>query len=171
MKKHLHLILGSFKKRTMLLFLCLLSVFALFAAVNKITVVYLSDQEQEFELKKLGHLELVDGNMIIVDKAGNKLHETKISDVKRIVVPNGSLGTNVDNAETLSMVVYPNPAMDVLLVQGMELGDVLRVYTTDGVLVKSVVVDSEVAQINVSDLPLGTYLMQSSNKVVKFIKE
>ena len=53
----------------------------------------------------------------------------------------------------------------------MELGDVLRIYTIDGTLVKTQVVESEITRIDVSNLAVGSYLIQSKGNVVKFIKE
>ena len=154
----------------MLLFMVLLSATALFATVTTIKVVYLSAEEQAYELKQLGYVELDGDEMAFFDKEGNELHVTKIKDVQKIVI-GGTPETSVENVDGFSMVVYPNPSMDELFIEGMEIGDVLRVYTIDGVLVKTQVVESEVTRIEVSDLAVGSYLIQSKANVVKFIKE
>jgi len=148
----------------------LLSATALFATVTTIKVVYLSAEEQAYELKQLGYVELDGDEMAFFDKEGNELHVTKIKDVQKIVI-GGTPETSVENVDGFSMVVYPNPSMDELFIEGMEIGDVLRVYTIDGVLVKTQVVESEVTRIEVSDLAVGSYLIQSKANVVKFIKE
>lgn len=170
MKKHLHEICSSIKRGTILLFMVLLSATALFATVTTIKVVYLSAEEQAYELKQLGYVELDGDEMAFFDKEGNELHVTKIKDVQKIVI-GGTPETSVENVDGFSMVVYPNPSMDELFIEGMEIGDVLRVYTIDGVLVKTQVVESEVTRIEVSDLAVGSYLIQSKANVVKFIKE
>jgi hypothetical protein len=148
----------------------LLSATALFATVTTIKVVYLSAEEQAYELKQLGYVELDGDEMAFFDKDGNELHVTKIKDVQKIVI-GGTPETSVENVDGFSMVVYPNPSMNELFIEGMEIGDVLRVYTIDGVLVKTQVVESEVTRIEVSDLAVGSYLIQSKGNVVKFIKE
>ncbi len=170
MKKHLHEICSSIKRGTILLFMVLLSATALFATVTTIKVVYLSAEEQAYELKQLGYVELDGDEMAFFDKEGNELHVTKIKDVQKIVIGD-TPETSVENVDGFSMVVYPNPSMDELFIEGMEIGDVLRVYTIDGVLVKTQVVESEVTRIEVSDLAVGSYLIQSKANVVKFIKE
>ena len=71
----------------------------------------------------------------------------------------------------MSMVVYPNPSMDELFVEGMHVGDVLRVYTMDGVLVKVQEVEDEVTLIDVGEFAVGSYLIQSGDNIVKFVKE
>lgn len=170
MKKHLHEICSSIKRGTILLFMVLLSATALFATVTTIKVVYLSAEEQAYELKQLGYVELDGDEMIFFDKEDNELHVTKIKDVQKIVIGD-TPETSVENVDGLSMAVYPNPSMNELFIEGMEIGDVLRVYTIDGVLVKTQVVESEVTRIEVSDLAVGSYLIQSKGNVVKFIKE
>ena len=69
------------------------------------------------------------------------------------------------------MIVYPNPTMDALFVQGLEVGDVVRIYSLDGRLVKMQTVVSETMQIMVSDIAVGSYILQSNTNVVKFIKK
>ena len=170
MKKHLHEICSSIKRGTILLFMVLLSATALFATVTTIKVVYLSAEEQAYELKQLGYVELDGDEMIFFDKEDNELHVTKIKDVQKIVI-GGTPETGVENVDGFSMSVYPNPSMDELFIEGMEIGDVLRIYTIDGVLVKTQVVEKEVTRIEVSDLVVGSYLIQSKANVVKFIKE
>ncbi len=170
MKKHLHEICSSMKRGTMLLFMVLLSAIALFAAITTIKVVYLSAEEQAYELKQLGYVELEGDEMTFFDKEGNELHVTKIKEVQKIVI-GGEPSTGVENVDGLSMEVYPNPSMNELFIKGMELGDVLRIYTIDGTLVKTQVVESEITRIDVSNLAVGSYLIQSKGNVVKFIKE
>ena len=148
----------------------LLSATALFATVTTIKVVYLSAEEQAYELKQLGYVELDGDEMIFFDKEDNELHVTKIKDVQKIVI-GGTPETGVENVDGFSMVVYPNPSMNELFIEGMEMGDVLRIYAVDGTLVKTQVVESEVTRIEVSDLAIGSYLIQSKANVVKFIKE
>jgi hypothetical protein len=69
------------------------------------------------------------------------------------------------------MLVYPNPTMDALFVQGLNRGDVVRIYTLDGTLVKAQTVEDELLQINVDDIVVGSYILQSNTNVVKFIKK
>ena len=128
-------------------------------------------QKQKYELTRLGYLELDGKDMIVRDKSGNLLYKAPIGDVKKVVLSDLDERTKVDNIADMSMVVYPNPTMDELFVQGMQVGDVLRVYTVDGVFVKEQNVESEVTLVNVSDLAVGSYLIQSGDNIVKFIKE
>ena len=77
----------------------------------------------------------------------------------------------MDDVDDISMIVYPNPTMDALFVQGLNKGDVVRIYTLDGTLVKTQTVEDELLQISVEDIAVGSYLLQSNTNVVKFIKK
>ena len=109
--------------------------------------------------------------MIVKDKSGSLLYKAPIGDVKKVILSDLDERTKVDNIADMSMVVYPNPTMNELFVQGMQVGDVLRVYTVNGVFVKEQTVEAEVTQVDIRDLAVGSYLIQSGDNIVKFIKE
>lgn len=167
-----HLLLKTMLRRSALC-MCFVAVSVIGFAekTNSITIEYFSAQKQKYELTRLGYLELDGKEMIVRDKSGNLLYKAPIGDVKKVVLSDLDERTKVDNIADMSMVVYPNPTMDELFVQGMQVGDVLRVYTVDGVFVKEQNVESEVTLVNVSDLAVGSYLIQSGDNIVKFIKE
>ena len=140
---------------------------------SSITIEYLSAQKQKYELERLGYLELRGNEMIVKDKEGCVLHTTRIGDVKKVVMwaTTTDAKTAVDDIANALMVVYPNPSMDELFVEGMDVGAELRVYTIDGTLVKVQKVEAEKTLIDVRDLAVGSYLIQSGDNIVKFIKE
>jgi hypothetical protein len=61
--------------------------------------------------------------------------------------------------------------MDALYVQGLEIGDVVRIYSLDGTLLKMVTIENEIQAIMVGSLANGAYLLQSNTNIVKFIKK
>lgn len=70
-----------------------------------------------------------------------------------------STGYAVDETETVSLVVYPNPAKDEVVVEGNELKNII-LYNLLGQKVKEVYVDGETSvRIEVGDLPKGLYLV------------
>ncbi len=79
--------------------------------------------------------------------------------------------SDVEYSYAEDMNIYPNPAVDVLYVEGMTAGDVVRVYTIDGILAAEYQISVADASINVSGLSAGTYFLQVNEKVVKFIKK
>jgi hypothetical protein len=79
--------------------------------------------------------------------------------------------TDVEYSYTNDMRIYPNPTTDMLFVDGLNEGDVLKVYTIDGVLVKEQEVVNVNEALNVSDMPQGTYFLHVNQNVVKFVKK
>jgi hypothetical protein len=75
--------------------------------------------------------------------------------------------------------VYPNPAMDVVLIEiaaGVSAGAAdVSIYAFNGILVKKTVIGNNVSgnvtQINVSKLPAGLYTVKVGASVTKFIKK
>ena len=71
----------------------------------------------------------------------------------------------IDEAEETMFRIYPNPATDVIHIEGLENGShQLFVYDMLGKVVASAMVSDNVTDINISHLPEGVY-------VVKFIGE
>ncbi len=66
------------------------------------------------------------------------------------------------------LVIYQEG--DVLYVNGIEAGDVLSVYSMDGKLVMQEIADLEKASFNLNGLTKGTYLLQTNDSYVKFVK-
>ena len=77
---------------------------------------------------------------------------------------------DVNDIAAESLGVYPNPAKDVLYINGLEQNTEVSIYNALGALVKVVNVSSEEA-INVSELPTGFYIARFGENSVRFTKE
>jgi len=69
--------------------------------------------------------------------------------------------------------IYPNPATSYLNVQinEGERNSTLSIYNTQGSLVKTVPVNSDSEEIDVSELPAGVYILKLHDERVPFIKQ
>ena len=124
-----------------------------------------SGKEVSKDIAKIGKLVFVEGNIQLLDKYGNILATESIANVKKICF---APPTNTDVNDTLvnTILVYPNPTQDVLMIQGAE-SQTLRVYNLQG----SLLLTQWGNQISVGNLPDGTYLLQIGTQVVRFIKK
>ena len=152
---------------TLLFFICFTSMMLL--AKEYIVIEYFSAEQQELELKQIATIEFTSKYIYFLDRSGEEIARKKIENVRKISFVEGE--TAVENIADITMIVYPNPTMDALFVQGLNRGDVVRIYTLDGTLVKTQIVEDELLQINVEDMAAGSYLLQSNTNVVKFIKK
>lgn len=79
--------------------------------------------------------------------------------------------TGIDDAEAEGLRCHPNPTSDLLSLDGIKIGETISIYSVTGALVKTVTVSSSPAQISVSDLAKGLYIVKTSDATVKFIKQ
>lgn len=152
---------------TLFFIFCFSSI--ILSAKECIIIEYFSAAQQEFELKQIATIEFTSKYIYFFDYSGEEIASKKIENVRKISFVEGE--TAVENIADITMIVYPNPTMDALFVQGLNRGDVVRIYTLDGTLVKTQTVEDELLQINVDDIAVGSYLLQSNTNVVKFIKK
>ena len=103
-------------------------------------------------------------NLQLLDKQGNVLATEALANIKKITF--SEFGSAVEDVIINSIVVYPNPTQDILMIQGIE-AQTLRVYDLQGRLLKT----ENGTQIGVSQLTEGTYLLQIGTQVVRFIKK
>ncbi|MES2389899.1 MAG: T9SS type A sorting domain-containing protein [Bacteroidota bacterium] len=68
------------------------------------------------------------------------------------------------------LVIFPNPALESISIEGHEVEIPLRVYNTVGQKVMEVFADKN-GQINISSLPKGSYRVVSGNSAAQFIKQ
>ena len=66
-----------------------------------------------------------------------------------------------------SFNIYPNPAKEKIMIQGMTKGDKAYLYNQSGQLV----LISDKAEIDIAQLQSGIYMIRINEKVVKLIKD
>ena len=105
-------------------------------------------------------------NLLLLDKAGDVLATEALANIKKITFSTSGPVTDVENVDSNSILVYPNPTQDLLMIQGID-AQALRVYDLQGRLL----VQEEGTQVDVNHLAEGTYLLQIGTQVVRFIKK
>ena len=81
--------------------------------------------------------------------------------------------TTVEEAldETLSVVVYPNPVSDHLLIENDFVSDqVYQIFSSNGQRILSGVINSTITKIDVSALPQNSYILEINNTIFRFTK-
>ena len=132
---------------------------------TNLVLVQSSGVEEMQDIATIGKLVFVEDSIQLLDKSGDILATEPIANVKKICF---APPTNTDVNDTLvnTILVYPNPTQDVLMIQGAE-SQTLRVYNLQG----SLLLTQWGNQISVGNLPDGTYLLQIGTQVVRFIKK
>jgi hypothetical protein len=78
---------------------------------------------------------------------------------------------SVDENGLGAIDLYPNPAKDIIRIEGLEGEHEISIYNAMGMKVKTMTLQGD-AEINISELPAGLYLLRiGSQRTLKFIKE
>ena len=132
---------------------------------TNLVLVQSSGEKVSKDIAKIGKLVFVEDSIQLLDKEGNLLATESIANIKKIYFAPPT-ETDVNDTLVNTILVYPNPTQDVLMIQGAE-SLTLRVYNLQG----SLLLTESGNQISVGHLPDGTYLLQIGTQVVRFIKK
>lgn len=74
--------------------------------------------------------------------------------------PNSSVG--IDNIEEYERVInsYPNPFEDEIIIEGVQNGDVVKLYTMSGKIVHVSIIENNVQRIDVHEIRPGIYFLE-----------
>lgn len=117
------------------------------------------------DVAKIGKWIYVGDNLQLLDKSGNVLATEPLANIKKITFSISGETTAQETVVANTILVYPNPTQDILMIQGVE-EQPLRVYDLQGRLLQT----ENGTQISVGNLAEGTYLLQIGTQVVRFIK-
>ena len=131
---------------------------------TNLVIEHRSGTEKMQDIALIGKLVFVEDSIQLLDKEGNLLATESIANIKKIYFAPPT-ETDVNDTLVNTILVYPNPTQDMLMIQGAA-SQTLRVYNLQGSLLQT----EWGNQISVGNLPDGTYLLQIGTQVVRFIK-
>ena len=89
-----------------------------------------------------------------------------LSDLRKAYFSAPQSTEEIDNQQ---LALYPNPAKDVLNIKNLADNQEVTIYSINGAVIMKTIVSGN-AEINVSDLHPGMYVVSAGNLVSKFIK-
>ena len=158
--------------------LFILGIFAMVGsakAVPSLVVKPLSGQECITALSSVGKLVYSGDSLYVYDKAQTLVFSDLLANVQHVRFSDEQPSTptsvaNTQGGSALQVKVYPNPTKEVLHVENAQ-SEVLRLYAMDGRLVGTQAVENGSAQVNMTELPTGNYLLLSGNQSFQVIKQ
>ena len=133
---------------------------------TNLVIEHRTGAEEMQDIAIIGQWIFVENTIQLLDKDGNILATEPIANIKKIQFATNGTNADVNDTVVHTIIVYPNPTQDILMIQGAE-SQMLRVYNLQG----SLLLTQCGNQISVSHLPVGTYLLQIGTQVVRFIKK
>ncbi|MBO7459791.1 MAG: T9SS type A sorting domain-containing protein [Bacteroidales bacterium] len=76
---------------------------------------------------------------------------------------------DVEEVANQQLTIYPNPAKDVLNIKNLADNQEVTIYSMNGAVIMKTIVSGD-AEINISELRPGMYVVSAGNLVSKFIK-
>lgn len=97
------------------------------------------------------------GNGIAANGTGNTSGDLLAAGTALVIAEASS--SSVVSLNTNKLTVYPNPATNVINLAGIEAGSEISIYNLSGQLVKQEVLNSVKEQVDISAMPMGTYVL------------
>ena len=141
-----------------------LSLFSMHIMASDLIIEQRTGARLVYDINIIGKWVYIGSDLQLIDKNGNILATEPVLDIKKIVFV--SANSTIDPDSTNSIIVYPNPTQDMLMIQGIK-PTLLRVYDMNG----KVVQQEYGTEIHVGSLCNGVYLIQIETQVARFIKK
>ena len=137
-----------------------------------IKVEKLNGQEYSQAFALVGRLEFTNDSMYLVSTEGQILGRELRTDVHKIVFGNDTTSLAIPSVEMDSKIqIYPNPVQQSLIIKGVQKNETIRIFTLNGMVMTTAKVYDELTSIDVSNLPVGQYLLQVNTQIMKLIKQ
>ena len=149
---------------------CLLFVAIAAMAEMSLIVKPLTGEEQANALEKIGYVKVTHDSLLVFSHNDFLLSKIAIKDVRHIRYGEPNEQQGIDDVNIATCRVYPNPAMDRLIIENANCEKVY-IFDLNGRLLQTAPIDGERTSINVTSLPQGDYLLLLNNQTIKFIKQ
>lgn len=154
--------------------LFLLMVCTLQCTAMSLTIKPLVGSEYQQELVTIGKIVYHADSLFLYDSDRNLVYKEQLSKVQHLDFSlEEDTPTDVEAAGEVheKVRVFPNPTAETLVVEGLINADgLVRLYNQQGQLMKTAALEEGRSVLNVSDLPVGTYLLFCEGGAFKVIK-
>lgn len=142
-------------------------LFRLAAQSTQMTIHMNDGSERTYYMSEYDRVYFEDNERLVVEIAINaKSDRYNLADIRKITC---SETEDVSETSEASVYLIPNPVHDVVLLGNLDGRQTVRIYALDGRMVKSLEA-TEGRPIDISDLPIGLYLVKTERQTLKMIK-
>ena len=137
-----------------------------------IKVVKLNGQEYSQAFALIGRLEFTADSMYLVGTDGQILGNELRTDVHKIAFGNDTIPLAIPSVGMDAKIhIYPNPVLQSLIIEGAQTNETIRIFTLNGTVITTAKVHDGLTTVDVSNIPVGQYLLQVNTQIVKLIKQ
>lgn len=128
-------------------------------------VTLTNGQEQDYYLTE-NDIFYFDGQETLIINAQGSTSQISINDIRKIVF---SSITGTEEIQAGEPFFYPNPVKRTISIGNIDPGQQVSIYSMEGRLLRQFKANAN-EQIDLSDLPAGMYILNTSNKNLKLLK-
>ena len=156
-----------FKHGLLLLAFTLALTFHLTAQSTQMTIHLNDGTERNYFMSEDDHVYFEGNDILVVEIAFNaKSERYNLADIRKITCAETESVSEVSNA---SVQLFPNPSHDAFLLRNLNERQTVSIYALDGRIMKSFETTGD-QWIDISDLPVGLYLIKTERQTLKMIK-
>ena len=159
-----------FKRGLLLMAFTMGLLFHLSAQSTLMTIQMNDGTERTYSMTENDRVYFEDNEKLVVEIAaygrGEQSERFNLADIRKITCAETE---SVSETSSTSVYLTPNPVHDVVSLRNLKSKEALQIYALDGRLMKSVEA-SEGQLIDISDLPIGLYLVKTEHQTLKMIK-
>ena len=129
--------------------------------------IYLNDgNEKSYLMTPSDRVYFEDNETLVVELAPVKSDRFNLADIRKITCAETESISETSNA---SVQLFPNPSHDAFLIRNLKERQMVSIYALDGRIMKSFETAGD-QWIDISDLPIGLYLVKTEHQTLKMIK-
>ena len=138
------------------------------AAQSTLMTIHLNDgTERDYYMSEYDRVYFEGSDILVVEIAVNaKAERYNLADIRKITCAETE---SVSEASGAEVYLSPNPVHDKVSLHNLSGNQSVGIYALDGRMVKSVEVTAD-QFIDISDLPVGLYLVKTERQTLKMIK-
>ena len=141
--------------------------FHLFAQSTQMTIYLTNGEEKSYHMTESDRVYFENDEILVIEIISNaKSDRYYLADIRKITCHEIE---GVSEASNSSVHLIPNPVHDVVMLGNLDGQQNVSIYTIDGHLVKSIEAVGD-QRIDISDLPIGLYLVKIGHQTLKMIK-
>lgn len=155
-------------QRGLLLAAFIFGLFFRLAAQSTQIIVFLNNgTEQTYNLTEADRLYFEDNTKLVIEQISTKgTVIIPLADIRKITCDET---VGVSEASDATVFLAPNPAHNTFTLRNLEGKDNVSIYALDGRMVKSMEVTGG-QPVDISNLPIGLYLVKTQSSTFKMIK-
>ena len=139
-------------------------------AETSLIVQPLIGDEQAQALSTIGYVKVSPDSLFIYSHSDMLLGKNAIKNIRHIRYGEPATVTAIDDVNTASCHIYPNPTQDMLIIDNAD-SDKAFIFDLNGRLLQTAAISGDHATINVTSLPQGDYILLLNTQTFKFIKQ